>query len=138
MTTLIFILLMILGGGVKSVATNIVIPMIADASDYETYRTGRYVPGMMGTIFSFVDKFISSFATTFVGIGVALIGFKTALPTVDDPATPQIFWLTMFFFIGIPLLGWIASIIAMKFYPLDEAKMKEIQAKISLIKSRCN
>ena len=45
-----------LANGVKSVSSSIVIPMIADCADYETYLTGRYVPGMMGTLFSFVDK----------------------------------------------------------------------------------
>ncbi|MDH8275970.1 MFS transporter, partial [Klebsiella pneumoniae] len=33
-----------------------VVPMLADCTDYETYRSGRFVPGMIGTIFSFVDK----------------------------------------------------------------------------------
>ena len=35
--------------------------MIADCTDYEMYRSGRFVPGMMGTMFSFIDKIISSF-----------------------------------------------------------------------------
>ncbi len=34
-----------LANGVKSVSSSIVIPMIADCADYETYLTGRYVPG---------------------------------------------------------------------------------------------
>ena len=34
--------------------------MVADCTDYETYRSGNYVPGIMGTIFSLVDKVISS------------------------------------------------------------------------------
>ena len=28
------------------------IPMVADCSDYETYRSGNYVPGIIGTLFS--------------------------------------------------------------------------------------
>ena len=45
-----------------SIASSIVIPMTADCADYEVYRSGRYVPGLMGTLFSFVDKIISSLA----------------------------------------------------------------------------
>ena len=29
--------------------------MTADCADYVVYRSGRYVPGLMGTLFSFVE-----------------------------------------------------------------------------------
>ncbi|MDU2198649.1 MAG: hypothetical protein E7E21_09580 [Peptostreptococcaceae bacterium] len=31
----------------------------------------------------------------------------------------------------MPILGWICSLIAMKFYPLDERRMAEVQEKIT-------
>ncbi|MDU4935912.1 MAG: hypothetical protein E6X43_11425 [Peptostreptococcaceae bacterium] len=34
----------------------------------------------------------------------------------------------------MPILGWICSLIAMKFYPLDERRMAEVQEKISEMK----
>lgn len=124
--TVIYLLLFSLFGGAMSVGGNIVIPMIADCADYETSRSGRYVPGMMGTLFSFVDKLISSLATTFVGLAVALIGFREAFPTVDTPNSPQLFAMGMFLFLGMPVLGWVASLIAMRFYRLDAAEMRTI------------
>ncbi len=108
--------------------------MIADCADYETYLSGKFVPGMMGTLFSFVDKIISSFGTTIVGFGVAYLGYTASMPQVGDAYTPALFWVTMGLFIGMPMLGWIASLIAMKFYPLDESKMREVQDKIAKIK----
>ena len=39
------------GGGFTGLSGNIVIPMTADCADYEVYRTGKYVPGLMGTLF---------------------------------------------------------------------------------------
>lgn len=128
--TIMFFLLYVLGAGFASVAGNIVIPMIADCSDYETYKTGKYVPGMMGTVFSFVDKPISSFSITIIGFTLAAVGYKEQFPQLHDTATPVIFWTTMFLFIGMPILGWIASLVAMKFYPLDKEKMIEIQATL--------
>lgn len=50
--------------------------------------------------------------------------------------TSGIFWVTIFLFVGMPILGWIASLIAMKFYPLDKEKMIEVQAKIAERKAR--
>ncbi len=131
LNTGIFLLLTILGAGAIAIGGNIVIPMIADTSDYETYHTGRYVPGMMGTIFSFVDKLISSLATTFVGLAVAIIGFKDVFPTVDDVATPGLKYMTVFLFVGVPIMAWVTSIIAMKWYELDGEKMAEIQQVLS-------
>lgn len=129
--TAVFLVMFTLFKGVQSISSNIVIPMIADCSDYETYLTGRYVPGMMGTLFSFVDKIISSFSTTIVGLLIATIGYTEVLPQVGDANTPQVFWVGMFLMLGLPVLGWVASLIAMKFYPLDAEKMQEVQAFIA-------
>ena len=76
----------------------------------------------------------NAFASTIVGYSAMAIGFKELFPQIDDPYTPAIFWMVMFLFIGIPIIGWIASLIAMKFYPLDQEKMIEVQAKIADMK----
>ncbi|MDD3218783.1 MAG: MFS transporter [Lachnospiraceae bacterium] len=133
--TAAFLIIYCLFTGVKSISSNIVIPMIADCADYETYLSGRYVPGMMGTLFSFVDKIISALSTTIVGLLLAAIGYKTVMPQVGDSYTSTIFWVSMITFLGLPILGWIASLIAMKFYPLDEEKMREVQEHIAEIKA---
>ncbi len=134
--TIVFLIIHCIFTGVKSISSNIVIPMIADCADYETYRTGRYIPGMLGTLFSFVDKIISAFATTIVGFLLAMVGYKTTLPQVGDPSSNTIFWLTMFVYLGLPIIGWVASIIAMKFYPLDDKKMAEIQTTLAEIREK--
>ena len=132
--TVAFIAIYIVARGAVGVSGAFVIPMISDCADYETYLSGRFVPGMMGTLFSFVDKMISSLATTIIAFAVAAIGFTDRMPDVTDPSNPQMFWMTMFLFAGMPMLGWIASIIAMKFYPLDKKKMDEVQAHIKELK----
>lgn len=134
LVTILFILFLIIRGAVNNVSGNIVIPMIADCADYETYRTGRYVPGMMGTLFSFVDKIISSFATTVITLSLAFIGYANILPQIGDPVTGTIklFYIVMAF--GFPIFGLICNVIAMKFYPLTKEKMIEVQTKIREIK----
>lgn len=133
--TIAFLILTLLMRGFSGVASNIVIPMTADCADYEVYRSGKYVPGLMGTLFSFVDKMISSLSTTFVSLLIAAIGFKSVQPTPETPYSEGIFWVTMICFLGAPLLGWICNVIAMKFYPLNNTKMAEIQSEIARIKS---
>ena len=119
-----------LGYGASSLASGIVVPMITDCADYETYLTGKYVPGMMATLFSFIDKLVSSFATTIIGFAVAYLGYTSAMPQATDPNIKGMFAVTATLFIGMPMLGWIIGLIAMRFYPLDDRKMKEVQEEI--------
>ena len=130
-----FILTYIAMKGFSQLSGNIVIPMTADCADYEVYRTGRYVPGLMGTLFSFVDKLISSLASTFVALVYAAIGFKETLPTEATPYSNALLIATLVCFIGMPLIGWILNVVAMKFYPLSKEKMAEIQDEIARIKA---
>lgn len=120
----------------SGLAGSIVIPMTADCADYETYRTGKYVPGLMGTLFSFVDKVISSLSATIVSLCIASIGFTTAQPTPETPLTSGILWVTLGLMFALPYFGWICNLIAMKYYPLTKEKMIEIQAHIADIKAK--
>jgi Na+/melibiose symporter-like transporter len=136
MNTILFIVLYALAMGFASLPTTLVVPMIADVSDYETHKSGHYVPGMMGTIFSFIDQLVSSLAPTIVGAVVAVIGFKSKFPEVGDVLTPELFGATLVLAFGLPALGLVISIISMKFYSLDSKKMAEIQKGIAEIKSQ--
>ena len=78
---LIFILLVIAWRGVQALSSSIVITMTADCADYEVYRTGKYVPGLMGTLFSFVDKLVSSLAATLVACSTPWPASRTLCPT---------------------------------------------------------
>ena len=130
-----FLLLYIFWQGMTKLSGSIVITMTADCADYEVYRSGKYVPGLMGTLFSFVDTLISSLATTIVALVYAVVGFGQALPTQDTPFSTGLFWATMICYLGAPCFGWICNLIAMKFYPLTKSKMAEIQDEIARIKA---
>ncbi len=130
-----YILLIIVQKGFSGISGNIVIPMTADCADYEVYRSGRYVPGLMGTLFSFVDKLISSFASTIVAVVYAMVGFRESLPTEGTPFSTGLLVATMICFLGMPMIGWILNVVAMKFYPLTKEKMEEIQDEIARIKA---
>ena len=125
--TVLFILFFGIGYGAYYATADMPIPMVADCSDYETYRSGKYIPGIMGTLFSLVDKLVSSLAATVVGIAVTFIGLNN-LPTQYDPYTPGMNAVVIVLFCVIPMVAWAATLIAMKGYSLTGEKMKEIQA----------
>ncbi|MBD5093739.1 MAG: glucuronide permease [Subdoligranulum sp.] len=134
--TIVYFVLYLIWQSCVGVTGDLGITMTADCADYEVYRTGKYVPGLMGTLFSFVDKMVSSLAGTLVAIMLAAIGFSETLPTQDTPYSTSILVVTLFCLIGCPLIGYICNIVAMKFYPLTKEKMEEIQEKIADIKQK--
>lgn len=129
------IVLTIVNGGFNNLAGNIVIPMTADCADYEVYRTGKYVPGMMGTLFSFVDKLISSLAPLIAGVMFAAVGFTDKLPDQSAPYSDGLKYVTIFLAYGLIVIGQVANLIAMHFYPLTKEKMEEIRGEIEKIKA---
>lgn len=108
--------------------------MVADINDYEAVRSGRYMPGMVGTIFSFIDKMISAFGPLMVGVGFAFIGFKEAFPDLDTPYSMDLLVVALVFYYGLELLGAIFNLIAMKFYDLTPEKMREVEAQIGIMR----
>lgn len=136
--TVAFLILYTLAIGFASIPTTLVVPMIADVSDYETHKSGRYVPGMMGTIFSFIDQLVSSLAPTIVGAIVGIIGYKEKFPEVGEALTTPLFAVTLLLAFGLPALCLIVSITAMKFYKLDNKAMEKIQSGIAEMKAKGN
>lgn len=134
--TVIFVVLFAILNGFKSITNNMVIPMIADCTDYELYRSGKFVPGLMGALFSFVDNFVSSLGTAFVGIVLSLIGFGNAFPQVGDELTSTIRWITVFFYSGTPIAGWVASLISLRYYNLDKRQMEHIAIELKSKRTR--
>ena len=125
----------ILQAGFQGISGNIVIPMTADCADYEVYRSGKYLPGLMGTLFSFVDKIISSLAPMIASMVFAAIGFTDRNPTMPEDNVPALKYAVAFLAFGMIIIGLICNIVAMKFYPLTKEKMEEIQEKVAEIKA---
>ena len=124
--TILFIVFFGVGYGAYYSTADMPIPMVADCSDYETYRSGKYIPGIMGTLFSLVDKLVSSLSATVVGIAVSIIGLGN-LPTAETPYAPGMNWVVIILFCVIPMLAWLITLIVMKGYSLTGDRMKEIQ-----------
>ncbi len=125
--TVLFVIFFGIGYGAYYSTADMPIPMVADCSDYETYRSGKYIPGIMGTLFSLVDKLVSSLSATVVGVAVSVIGLEN-LPTAETPYATGMNRVVIILFCIVPMTAWIATLIAMKGYKLTGAHMKEIQA----------
>lgn len=125
--TILFIVFFGIGYGAYYSTADMPIPMVADCSDYETYVSGKYIPGIMGTLFSLVDKLVSSLASLVVTIAVSFIGLNS-IPDQYSPYVPGMNWVVIVLFCIIPMVAWAATLIAMRGYSLTGEKMKTIQA----------
>ncbi len=125
--TIVFILFFGLGYGAYYSTADMPIPMVADCADYETYRSGKYIPGIMGTLFSLVDKLVSSLAATVVGVAVSMIGLEN-LPVAETPYSEGMNWVVIALFCIVPMVAWAITLLAMRGYELSGPRMKEIQA----------
>ena len=126
--TVLYILFFGAGYGAYYATADMPIPMVADCSDYETYRSGKYIPGILGTLFSLVDKLVSSLGSTIVALAVGCIGFVHALPDASTPYVPGMKPVVILLFCIVPMLAWAAALIAMRGYTLTGERMKEIHA----------
>ena len=62
---------------------------------------------------------------------MAFLGYRNSVPQPGDASTPQLFWMTMFLFFMLPIIGWIITEIAMKKCDLSREKMAEVQERIA-------
>ena len=125
--TILFILFFGVGYGAYYATADMPIPMVADCADYETYRSGKFIPGIMGTLFSLVDKLVSSLSATVVAFALAFIGIEE-LPTKATPFADGMNWVVIALFCLVPMCAWALTLISMKGYELDGQRVKTIQA----------
>lgn len=124
--TILFVIFYAVGYGSYYSTADMPIPMVADCSDYETYRSGKYIPGIIGTLFSLVDKLVSSLGATIVGAAVVFIGIEN-LPDTGTPYMPGMKWVVIVLFCLLPMISWLITQFAMREYSLTGEKMAHIQ-----------
>ena len=125
--TILFLVFFGVGYGAYYSTADMPIPMVADCADYETYRSGKFIPGIMGTLFSLVDKLVSSLSSTVVFVAVSFIGYQ-GLPTKTTPYMEGMNWVVIALFCLVPMVAWALTLLAMKGYELDGKRIKTIQA----------
>ena len=125
--TVLFVLFFGVGYGAYYSTADMPIPMVADCADYETYRSGKFIPGIMGTLFSLVDKLVSSLSATVVSVALLFIGVGD-LPTKATPYVEGMNWVVIALFCLVPMCAWALCLLSMKGYELDGKRVKTIHA----------
>ena len=130
-TMILYILLTLLLNGVNMCVTTANSAFMADIIDYELDRSGQYVPAVVTGTYSLIDKIVSSFSKAIATGCVALIGYTAVMPQPGDPATPGVFWMTMFLKYGLAIIGWVCTLLAMRHCRLTKAEMVNVQKRVA-------
>lgn len=112
--------------GIGSLFT-LMMSMTSDVIDIDELNTGKRREGSLGAIYWWMVKFGTAVAGLLSGLILSLVAFKSNAPTQTDDT---MFWLRIFF-VGIPILGTLTAIWAMKDYDVDETKALEVRDLIA-------
>lgn len=129
--TAIFFLLQFANNATKMVVSTATNALRMDIVDYELYRSGKYMPASVAATYSFIDKLISSFGATIATFMIGLIGYTTTAPQQGDPLTLGVRVMTVLLLCGLPVIGWVCTIVGMKNSELTREKMVEVQKAIA-------
>lgn len=128
---IVYVLLTLLQNGSMMCITTSNTSYMADTIDYELDRSGRYIPAVVSGTYSLIDKLITSFASVIATGAVAILGYTTTMPQPTDASTPAIFWMTLAVKYGLPLIGWVITLCAMRTCPLTKEEMVNVQKRIA-------
>ena len=127
----IYVILTLALNGTKMCVTTGNNAFMADVIDYELDRGGKYIPAVVSGVYSLIDKLVSSVSALIATSAVALIGYRETMPQPTDELTSGVFWMTLVLMYGFPLIGWVITLIAMRYCSLDKEEMVEVQKCIA-------
>lgn len=99
--------------------------MLPECSDYAEWKFGQRADGLMSSSLTFINKFGMAIGGFIASFFLGLVGF---VPNQEQPQAV----LTMISFLrfGMPVLGYVASLISMAFYDITTEKHRQIRAEL--------
>lgn len=130
-TMVLYVLLTLVLNGCKMCVTTANTAYMADCIDYELDRSGQYIPAVVAGTYSLMDKLITSCGALLATVAVSLIGYKDTLPNANDELTTGVVAVALITMYGLPIIGWIITLIAMKNCEITKEEMVNVQKRIA-------
>lgn len=111
--------------GIGSLFT-LMMSMTSDVIDIDELNTGKRREGSLGAIYWWMVKFGTAVAALLSGVILSLVNFH---PSIEAPSDNTMSWL-LISFVGIPILGTLSAMWAMKDYDITEEKSREIRKEL--------
>ena len=101
--------------------------ILADICDHDELHTRQRREGMFGSMYSWLGKAVGSIASVLSGVILVVVGFNAAFGGDQNPDTILSMRAA---FTCIPVIGTIFALIVLHYYPLTEAKSREIRLEL--------
>ena len=109
-------------GFISKIPSNLGWAMLPECSDYAEWKFGRRADGLMSSSLTFINKFGMAIGGFIASFFLGLVGF------VANQEQPEaVLNMIVFLRFGMPILGYIASLISMAFYEITNEKYNEIR-----------
>lgn len=112
-------------GLISAIPSSLAWAMLPDCIDYSEYVSGIKGSGVVSSTFSFMNKLGSAFGAFIASFLLGLVGF-----VANQPQTKSVLAMVVFLRFGVPILGYIASLISMHFYDMTEERHAQIRKEL--------
>lgn len=96
--------------------------MLPECSDFGEWKFGQRADGLMSSSLTFINKFGMAIGGFIASFFLGLVGY---VPNVEQ--TPAALNMIVFLRFGMPILGYVASLISMHFYEITTEKYEELR-----------
>lgn len=104
---------------------------LLDVASYTRVKTGVDAAGLMASTFTFMNKLCQAIASFVAGWLLELIAFDKTAEIQTQATMDKLLWMRCI----IPILAYVATLIAMHFYPLDKRGEAELQVALNALES---
>jgi len=99
----------------------------ADVMDYDELETGKRREGAFASCSSWIMKCGLALGAGACGLMLSATGFDAKL---DGAQSAQTIFLIRLMVAGVPIIGFVVAIIALRFFPLTRERMAEIRSQL--------
>lgn len=100
--------------------------MLPECGDFAEWKFGKRADGLMSSSLTFINKFGMAIGGFIASFFLGIVGF-VANETQPDSVQSMIVFLRF----GLPILGYVASLISMAFYEIDDKRYAEIRKELN-------
>lgn len=118
----VLLVLIVLFGLISALPSALAWVMLPDCIEYSEYVTGVEGSGVVSSTFSFMNKVAGALGGALASFFIGVAGF-----TANQEQTKTVLAVIVFLRFGMPILGYVASLVSMHFYDLTEDRAREIR-----------
>lgn len=99
--------------------------LLPECSDYAEWKFGQRADGLMSSSLTFINKFGMAIGGFIASFFLGLVGF-----VANQEQSAAVLNMIIFLRFGMPVLGYVVSLISMMFYEINEKRYKEIREEL--------